>query len=216
MKRIGTYKHKSSWVLKALGGATGGVGFFKFLSSGIQTVNIEAQRITNNIVVEENIKLKMTLTGFDIGVGIGKDLVEEITGVSVGIVTESKKKSPVYINSKFGSMLTAGDLCGPCNLISIDAGKVNYIKEVSKYKGAAFLYLGWGGAVMDRSPDWFERMLKKLENGDTWGSYNKKYVENHGLSSNAKAVCNIDVNGLDASAKIENKMSFYSGQIEIA
>lgn len=214
MGRKGTYKHKSMWKLRTLGGATGGGGIFSFLSAGVQYVEMEAQRITNNIVVEERIKLKVTLSGFDVGVGIGTDLVEEVTGVSASIITESKKKPSVYINNKFGYTLTADDLCGPCNLISIDVGKVNYVKEVAKYKGSTLLFLGWGGAVMDKSPDWFENTLKKLENGDTWGSFNKKFVEDHGLLSNAKGVCNVDINGLEASAKVDNKMSFYSGQVE--
>lgn len=213
MGAITTYKHKSNWVLKTGKGVTGGVGFFKFLSAGVQNIDLVAQRISNNIVVEEQVKLKMSVSGFDIGKSIGVDVVEAVTGISASIVTESKKTPPIYINSKFGTYLTASDLIGPCNLISIDAGKVNLVKEVKKYMGSTFLFLGWGGAVMDKSADWFENMLNKLENGDTWGSYNKKYVENHGLLSNAKAVCRVDINGLEASAKVDNKISLYSGQI---
>lgn len=210
----GVYKYKSSWNLKTKGGLTGGKGFFNFLSAGVQSIDMEAQRITNNIVVEERIKLKVSLSGFDIGVSFGKDIIEEISGISASIITESKNSSPIYMNNKLGNSLTANHLLGPCNLISIDAGKVNYIKELAKFRGSTFLFLGWGGAVMDKSADWFERMLNKLENGDTYGSYTKKFVEDHGLFSNANAVCKVDINGLEASAKVDNKMSFYSGQVE--
>jgi hypothetical protein len=105
------------------------------------------------------------------------------------------------------------DLLGPCCPVSFDVGKVSLVKELGKYAGETYLFMGRGKTVMDQTPDWMDRMLDKLENGETWGSFNKKFVQNHGIFSNARAVCKVDINGLSPSAKIENKISLFSGQI---
>ncbi len=204
------YNKLSNWTLETSGGISGSKGFWIF-SAGTQRVGFEAQSIKRH----EHLKVQLTatLSGFEIGLGVGKDLLEELAGISLEFLQPQFDEQPIYINYKNPAELKIADMLGPCILVSIDVGKVSAVKELAKYAGNTYLFLGQGKVVFDQAPDWLERMLKKLENGDTWGSYNKKFVEGHGIFSNARAICKVEINGMSPSAKAENKIGFFSGQI---
>jgi len=213
MTCIASYDKRSNWTLETLGGITGSKGFLGVVAGGIQTVRFEAQNINRSTHNHKKLTLEVTATGFEIGKSIGKDLLEELAGVSIEFVKAHYGEQPIYLNQKDHTELKMADMMGPCSLVTFDVGKVSLVKELKKYAGNTYLFIGQGKTVVDRSPDWLERMLKKLENGDTWGSYNKKFVKGYGVFSNARAVCKVEINGVGAAAKVDNKIGFYSGQI---
>ncbi len=207
-----TYSGYSDWTISTTGGVAASKGFLCF-SASIQTLFLTAKYYNKNTREQKRVDFKVELTGFEVGASIGGDIVEEVTGIGLEYIKTNDADQRVYLNVKDSSSPKIADLLGPCAMVSFDVGKATYIKEHKKYAGNTYLFLGWGKTVMDTDPKWLNNMLDKLENGDTWGSYNKKFVENHGILSNSRAVCSISLDGLSASAKIDNKIGLFSGQI---
>ena len=208
------YDRKSNWTLETLGGSSASKGAFG-LGAAIQFLRFKATHLGHSIGRNVHVDLHVEASGLEADYSWSKNLIEEVTSIGLEYITPQNDQQTVWLNTKQPGELKVGDLSGPCSIVSFDAGKFSIGKEIGKLAGSTYLFLGQGKAVQDNAPDWLNRMLEKFENGDTWGSYTKKFVKNHGLFSNANAVCNVEVNGVTLGGGFENKVGFYSGYIAL-
>ncbi|REJ78136.1 MAG: hypothetical protein DWQ47_17480 [Acidobacteria bacterium] len=206
------YNRRSQWTLETLGGASGGKSIFGFVGASVQTIRFEAQNL-GSYGKHVHVDISVSVSGLEASYGFTKNLIEELAAISLEYITPQKDEQTIWLNCKRPGEMRIGDLTGPCTMVSFDVAKASLGAEIKKYAGSTYLFFGHGRVVQDQGPGWLDRMIDKLENGDTWGGYTKKFVQNHGLFSNANAVCNVEVNGLTPGGGIENKVGFYSGYI---
>ncbi|MEZ5425798.1 MAG: hypothetical protein R2747_06010 [Pyrinomonadaceae bacterium] len=214
---MSTYRLESrKWGLRTAGGVALGKGFgpgFLSVQGGAKIINFEAKGYDSARGKTTVLNLRMTVTGFEVSIEKGIDLLEEFSGLSVArIVNESQVTRPL-INTKNPTELRSYDFTGPCSMVSFDVGKAHLGKELGKHAGATYLFLGQNTTIVDRSPDWLQKVVDNSTSGTLGGNvYN--FNKNNGPFSNARAATRIEVNDQSPGAKVTAaSIALYSGQI---
>ena len=206
------------WGLRTAGGVALSKGFGAFgisVQGGARSINLEARRYDYRTKSLARMKLQMSLTGFEISIEKGKDLLEEFTGISISrIVCENDYTIPL-VNQKNPTEMQTHEFTGPCSIVSFDIGKVSVGKELIKHSGATYLFLGQNTTIADTSPDWLQRVVDNSTSGTLGGNvYN--FNKGSGPFSNARAATRIEINEVGMGAKVVGaSIAMFSGQITV-
>jgi hypothetical protein len=88
-----SYNVKSDWSLETFGGVSGSKGIGSFFSAGVQRINFGAKYVNLSNHKHKTVDLAANLSGFDVGIGIGKDLLEELAGMSLEYLKASETRN---------------------------------------------------------------------------------------------------------------------------
>lgn len=209
---FGRYMKPSKWVLQTNGGLAFGKGIGP-LGCGVRFINFVAIGYDSQNHISNILKLKMSVSGFQVSAEKSVDVLDEIAKIQVSGILSSEA-TPVLINEKNGAELKTLDFIGPCSIVSCDVSKISVGTEIKKYGGGTYLFLGQGKIVADMSPNWLENVLAGSNRG-TLGGNVVQFNKGEGIFSNARAACSIDINEAGAFAKMETSVALFSGQITV-
>jgi len=217
MSALGTYQTASKrWRFRTLGGysASKGVGAKGFsFQVGVKNLNFQAKDISNP-KAPKYINLNMAVSGVELSLEAGKDILQEIT--QIGFARTSVEFDYVIpcVNKKNPTEPMSFEFLGPCSLISYDIGKAHLVKDYpNKIASGTYLLVGMNTTIADRSPDWLQKVVDNSTSGTLGGNvYN--FNKNNGPFSNARMCIPVDVNDKTIGGKVvAGSVALFSGQI---
>ncbi len=207
----------NTWGLVTAGGTALSKGFGAFgLSVAISNkkINLKLQPTYGSGLEKKVFELQMNVSGLEISVEKGVDLLEEFAGISVAKVQNSFEVTVPMINQKNRAPLKIADFMGPCSIISFDIGKAHIGKELMKHKGKTYLFIGQGSTIVDKNADWLQKVVDNTKNKSTLGGNVITFNKNSGPFSTARACTQLEVNENSLSAKATGvSIAMLSGHI---